>query len=252
MHKNKELKRIARENLTGQYKIPMGAFVIAQIITFAIELPFYMLRSEDSSLLQTIVFYTADLLISLVSMVLTAGLHAIHLHMARKKEPALSSLFYGFKNKPDRFLIAGFLMMLLAAAALLPSMLGYALWNSRADGLSAVWFFLLSLVSLLLYVYVRLRFALLYFVIIDHAEMPVRDAFKVSSGLMRGRMLRLFAICLSFAGYYALSLLSLGLGSLWVSPYLYQTLANFYLDAAGELPDPAPEPNAYSGQPYSV
>ena len=35
----KELKRIARDNLNGNYKIPMGAFLAATLIPLAVELP---------------------------------------------------------------------------------------------------------------------------------------------------------------------------------------------------------------------
>lgn len=250
MHKNKELKRISRENLTGQYKIPMGAFVIAGVITLAIELPFYMLRSNNSSIIQTIIFYTAEFLISLISTVLTVGLYSIHLNMARKKSYDLFQLFYGFKNHPDRFLIAGFFMMLLSAAAMIPSLIGFALWYNTAGGIYTALFILLGIISLILYVYMRLFLSLLYFVIIDHAQMTVPDAFKFSFGLMKGRLGRIFAIYLSFLGLNILSLLSLGIGSLWVNPYQFQTLANFYLDATGELPDPVHEQAQASGQQY--
>ena len=40
----KELKRIARDNLNGNYKIPMGAFLAATLIPLAVELPFSMLH----------------------------------------------------------------------------------------------------------------------------------------------------------------------------------------------------------------
>ena len=70
----KELKRIARENLTGHYKTPMGAFLMASLITLAIELPFSMLlQSEYATTFQTILYYVVDFLISLLGMVLSVG-----------------------------------------------------------------------------------------------------------------------------------------------------------------------------------
>lgn len=44
----KELKRIARDNLNGNYKIPMGAFLAATLIPLAVELPFSMLQKMHS------------------------------------------------------------------------------------------------------------------------------------------------------------------------------------------------------------
>ena len=52
----KELKRIARDNLNGNYKIPMGAFLAATLIPLAVELPFSMLQKDAQPLPVTIMF----------------------------------------------------------------------------------------------------------------------------------------------------------------------------------------------------
>ena len=65
----KELKRIARDNLNGNYKIPMGAFLAATLIPLAVELPFSMLQKDAQPLPVTIMFYVAEFLITLLSMV---------------------------------------------------------------------------------------------------------------------------------------------------------------------------------------
>ena len=61
----KELKRIARDNLNGNYKIPMGAFLAATLIPLAVELPFSMLQKDAQPLPVTIMFYVAEFLITL-------------------------------------------------------------------------------------------------------------------------------------------------------------------------------------------
>ena len=70
----KELKRIARDNLNGNYKIPMGAFLAATLIPLAVELPFSMLQKDAQPLPVTIMFYVAEFLITLLSMVLSVGI----------------------------------------------------------------------------------------------------------------------------------------------------------------------------------
>ena len=238
MHTNKDIKRIARENLTGHYSIPMGAFVAAGMIIFAIELPFSMLQTAQASTLQTVTFYLAELLISLINVVLSAGVYVVHLNMARRKEYRLSQIFYGFKNHPDRFLITGFLMMLLSAVSMAPFIAGMAILVYSENPMQVLPLsIVLSIVGMILYIFVQLRFTLLYFIVIEHPEMGAIDAFKVSSGLMKGNMKRIFSIYLSLFGYYLLSVLTLGIGYLWVHPYQVQTITNFYLDAIGELPE---------------
>ena len=60
--------------LNGNYKIPMGAFLAATLIPLAVELPFSMLQKDAQPLPVTIMFYVAEFLITLLSMVLSVGM----------------------------------------------------------------------------------------------------------------------------------------------------------------------------------
>lgn len=247
---SKELKRIARENLTGHYNIPMGAFIVSSMITLAIELPFSMLQSEYATALQVITTYVAEVLISLIGVVLNAGLIKIHLNMARKKEYASSQLFDCFKRHPDRYLIAGFLLMIVTFLATLPFTGAMYLYKKESSAGSIGIAIAVGIVCLILDVYVQLRFQLIYYVILEHEEMGIWDSFTATSRLMKGNMGRLFYIMLSFVGLSFLSMLSLGIGMLWVAPYQMQTITNFYLDIIDELPESAPAQPLHSQPNY--
>lgn len=247
---SKELKRIARENLTGHYNIPMGAFIVSSMITLAIELPFSMLQSEYSTTLQVIISYVAEVLISLIGVVLNAGLIKIHLNMARKKECTLAQLFDCFKKHPDRYLIAGFLLMLVTFLVTLPFFGTAYLFQKNPSTQNLLIALAIGLVCLVICIYIQLRFQLIYYIILEHEEMSIKDSFTVASGLMKGHMGRLFYILLSFVGLNLLSILSLGIGMLWVAPYQMQTITNFYLDVIGELPESAPAQPTYSQPNY--
>ena len=123
----KELKRIARDNLNGNYKIPMGAFLAATLIPLAVELPFSMLQKDAQPLPVTIMFYVAEFLITLLSMVLSVGILQLHLSLARKKEMTLGMVFYGFKNHPDRYIIAGLLLIIATLISCIPVITGAVL-----------------------------------------------------------------------------------------------------------------------------
>ena len=58
------------------------------------------------------------------------------------------------------------------------------------------------------------------------ASLPVRIFLLAASK----RKLRLIGLVLSFAGYYILGILSLGVGLIFVYPYFHLTLAAFHLD----------------------
>ena len=134
----KELKRIARENLGGQYRISMGAILALGIIPLAAELPFSMLQNSVQPIGQTIIFYIADFLISLITFLLSAGVIYFHLHIARRQKPALGMVFYAFKNHPDRFLLAGILLTLLMVLAAVPAGLGILLYYITEKSVLAI------------------------------------------------------------------------------------------------------------------
>ena len=233
----KELKRIARENLTGHYKTPMGAFLMASLITLAIELPFSMLlQSEYATTFQTILYYVVDFLISLLGMVLSVGVSGIHLRLARQQEVAVPQMFGPIRTRPDRYLIAGFLKMVLTFAAVIPLGIGiaYAILapSVKATGIAVV----LGLVSLVLAAYIELKLALVFFLMLDDEALSPTRAFRLSADYMKHQMGRLLYLELSFIGMYLLGILSLGIGLLWVIPYRTQTLAQFYLDICKKVP----------------
>lgn len=232
----KELKQIARKNLNGNYGIPMGAILIAEIISLAAELPFSMLQKNDQPIAMTIIFYAADLLIILLSGILSAGIIRLHLLLARKQSYSLNSLFYGFKNHPDRFIIVEIFLLIANLIGALPVIAGVVvLYMLNRLSLALLIFTPLAVVSLILLTIIRLWYALVLCLILDHPQMSATQALKQSRLLIKGHKGRLFYIYLSFIGMQILCILSLGIGLLWVLPYQSQTLANFYLDVVGEL-----------------
>lgn len=55
-----------------------------------------------------------------------------------------------------------------------------------------------------------------------------RDAVTRSRHLMYGHKWQLFVLHLSFLGWEILSMLTVGIGQLWLTPYIYGVLANYY------------------------
>lgn len=233
----KELKRIARANLNGHYGIPMGALLVAGCIPLVAELPFSMLQQETQPLMMTVMFYVADFLITLLSVVLSVGVMQIHLSIARKQKYDLGMVFYGFKNHPDRYIIVLLLMLCISLAGMLPMIIGLLLFYwIGVNPLGIMILIPCILISLVLTVLIQLWYALVYYLVLDQPNLTGIKALKLSQKLMKGNKGRLFYIYLSFLGMQLLCLLSFGIGSLWVSPYQSQTLANFYLDITQGIP----------------
>ena len=77
------------------------------------------------------------------------------------------------------------------------------------------------------------RYVLAPYLMAEHPEMGVMEAISQSKALMRGNKWRLFCLKLSFIGWGILSTLTLGIGDLWLAPYLNAAKTAFYLELTG-------------------
>lgn len=73
-----------------------------------------------------------------------------------------------------------------------------------------------------------------YYVLNDHPEYSLNQAITESRHMMAGHKMEYFILCLSFIGWFILSVITLGIGFLWLTPYFYTTKAAFYEEIAEE------------------
>lgn len=73
-----------------------------------------------------------------------------------------------------------------------------------------------------------------YFIINDHPEYSMNQAITESRRMMDGHKIEYFLLCLSFIGWFLLSVITLGVGFLWLAPYFYTTKAEFYKDLSDD------------------
>ena len=81
----------------------------------------------------------------------------------------------------------------------------------------------------------------------DHPEYDWNQCITESRKLMDGKKANLFLLDLSFIGWIIVSLFTLGIGMLWVQPYMEAAHAAFYEDIKApviKVEEPAPEPAA--------
>ena len=71
-------------------------------------------------------------------------------------------------------------------------------------------------------------FALAYYIRADHPEYGWRECLDESERMMKGQKWRLFTLHLSFIGWILLSILTCGIGSLWVNAYQQTATTIFY------------------------
>lgn len=148
---------------------------------------------------------------ALITLPLGWGFSVFFLRLARREAVDFGNLFDGFKDYLRIFL-----------TTLLQSIY-VALWS------------LLLIVPGIIKGY---SYAMTSFVMADDHEVKYNEAIERSMAMMAGHKMELFMLDLSMIGWILLSILTLGLGSLWLTPYISTAHAHFYeeLKAAGAEP----------------
>ena len=114
---------------------------------------------------------------------------------------------------------------------------GFGRWGRNVWGMFLIGFFT-SLWSLLLIVPGIVKFyayAMTPYILIDNPELSANQAINLSKKMMKGHKFDLFFLQLSFVGWIFLSIFTLGIGLLWVMPYMMASQAAFYQDLKNKI-----------------
>ncbi len=74
------------------------------------------------------------------------------------------------------------------------------------------------------------RYSMTYYILAENPELSASEAIERSKALMDGNKWRLLCLWFSFIGWNLLCLLTLGIGNLWLNPYIQTANAAFYRD----------------------
>lgn len=239
---NSELKRLAREVLTGHYGTPMMGMVLISLIPNLLILPFD--TNLSNSISQTAIFYIASLFISVLAFLLSCGLCRLHLNLRRKQAYGLGDIFFFFTHHPDRLIRGYFLLLGISFLVCLPSTLAFfsvIYFQNMSHSFLGINSTLLSVLAILLGIVLLIpavpvlyNYSLFAYLMIDNQDMTVKTAFKESHRLMKKHRFHLFVLQLSFLGWFLLGICSCFIGFLWIEPYYEQTIVSFYFELTGE------------------
>ena len=127
----------------------------------------------------------------------------IFLKQARDRQPVqLGDMFRGFQDDFGGTFLIGFLSQLFVA-----------LW---------------SLLFLIPGIVKSYAYSMAYYVKLDHPDYGWKACIDESRRLMNGHKWEKFVLDLSFLGWILVGALCLGVGTLWVTPYMAATEAQFY------------------------
>jgi uncharacterized membrane protein len=142
----------------------------------------------------------------LVGGPMTLGLVIFSLALVRNQNPKLEQIFDGFA----RFSTALVAQVLVMVYVLL-------------------WALLLIIPGII----AALSYSMTFYILADNESMGAKEAMARSKKMMMGNKWKFFCLGLRFIGWALLSILTLGIGFLWLIPYLQITTTKFYEDIKG-------------------
>ena len=114
--------------------------------------------------------------------------------------------------------------------------IGFGNWLHHVWGylLKSILIALWSLLFIIPGIVKSLAYSMTNYILVDHPELSVNRAIDLSQEMMRGHKYDLFYLYLGFAGWFLLSIITLGLGFFWLVPYAQVAQASFYQDVKAE------------------
>ena len=138
---------------------------------------------------------------------LSLGMAILYLRFVRMGEAAYEQVFHGFKWFKTALIT--YLLMVLYII----------LW--------ALLFIIPGVVA-------AFSYSMTFFILADNPNLTPSEALLKSKQLMNCHKLKLFYLACRFIPWAILSVLSFGIGFLWLIPYMYSTVAFFYEDITSQ------------------
>ena len=195
-----EYKDMALQSLEGKW----GKAAIATLIVFII---LELFGSSPSFFMDPIPSMVLQGVISLLLLPLAWGHFIFFLRLIRDENLDYGHLFDGFNQYFRIFLaelLRGIYILLWALLLIIPGLIK------------------------------EYSYAMTEFILKDNPEMSGEEAICESMRLMQGHKMQLFLLDLSMIGWLILSILTLGIGLLFLMPYNYTAHAHFYEDLKAE------------------
>ena len=213
MKTNQEYKNAALAVLNGNWAPVVVATIVMYLISFVVKLnvqPLTALADPESQMTLFFVVFVGTMLVSsFVSVPVSVGYYN-----------SLNKLYLDGDDKvtANMFKI-GFERVLRYVGGML---------------LMGIYVFFWMLFLVIPGIIMAIAYSLTPFILKDYPELSVGQAIQMSEKMMRGHKMRYFLLTLSFIGWGLLGILTLGIGYIWLIPYMYTTTAAFYQDVKNE------------------
>lgn len=191
---NAVLMQTAKQSLKGKWGTAIAVFLVYFAILFAVAFVLGLLPFGKA---------LSNIAIGILVGPFLLGLAIFFLSVSRNEKLSVNQLFQGFDRFGTAF-AAYFLMTLF----------------------TCLWALLLIIPGII----AAISYAMTFYILADDHSIGVMDAIRKSKAMMKGYKWKLVCLQLRFVGWALLCLLSLGIGFLWLFPYVQTSIAKFYED----------------------
>ncbi|WP_195939659.1 DUF975 family protein [Romboutsia sp. 1001713B170131_170501_G6] len=227
----KELKELSKSQLKGNWKVPVLAMLAYSIVMFLVS---YLNNSESS-------------LVSLIGIIFALVIESwffvayprLFLNLRENESVDFSDLSVSKKTffKSLGFSVLVGIILIIVYMILMVTFVGgltISILNANDLFEAIAPMVIAGIILWLISIVIQLAISMVPFILADKEEVGVFKSISLSIKMMKGHKWRLFIIWLSFIGWAILSILTLGIGFLWLSPYFTLTMANFYKEIEKE------------------
>lgn len=246
-----ELKKRAKARLKGRYGMCVGTEFIVSAVMSVFFLIYFMIAlfmgvanaalftggSEFGPgfiLMQIVIIFFSIILVAALGL-LMPGILKLYYNISTDQNPGFSDLLFGLKNKPLKFLGLYLVQVLIGILCSIPYIIVFVVavitdYMPVMIVLLVLMYFVLLAGTIISSIYLSQSM----YILIEATDKGVFQSVRESAEMMRGNKGRLFYIYLSFIGMVFLGYLSMGIGFLWILPYMHATYTEFYLDLKAE------------------
>ena len=184
-------------------ELTIGIFLVYQIIIGSLQSGYRYRSTDEMNQGFSYTYSLGSIIYLLIAGPLALGISIFSLNIARNTEARFEQIFDGFRNFKISFV---------------------------AYLLTILFIFLWSLLLIIPGIIAALSYAMTFYIIADDESIEPMAAIDKSKKMMYGYKWQLFFLGLRFFGLALLCILTLGIGFLWLIPYMNITVAKFYDD----------------------
>ncbi|MBQ2802800.1 MAG: DUF975 family protein [Lachnospiraceae bacterium] len=235
-----QLKDTAKEKLTGKYgsaalmEIFQNTLFISALLIFNTFLSLFTLgfAASDGSVGTVIGFvipYLANFCSSVLAGVMNTGIALFFLNAACGRTCATVNLLYGYQYLFQKSVTLSAVTVLINSICLLPYDIFTYQFQLTGSSQTAIAMVASLLIGMVIYTPISLALSQTYFLLLDFPSYSAKEILQLSIRIMKGRKKQLFVLQLSFLPIMLLGALTLGIGNLWINPYMMMTMALYFL-----------------------